>query len=57
MSAEATSCSISSGVTSLSQMRASAGIGRGVLLAPEDMAAVKVTAGWRASRRTSSCPA
>ena len=30
---------------------------RGALVAPDDMAAVNVTAGWRASRRTSSCPA
>ena len=57
MSADDTSRSTSSGVTASSQMRASAGIGRGVLVAPDDIAAVSVTAGCRASRRTSSCPA
>jgi hypothetical protein len=45
MSAEATSCSMSSGVTAWSQIRASAGSGRGALVAPEDIAAVKATAG------------
>jgi hypothetical protein len=57
MSADDESRSMSSGVTASSQMRASAGSGRGALVAPDDIAAVSVTAGWRASRRTSSCPA
>ena len=48
---------MSSGTTVPSQMRASAGSGRGALVAPDDIAVVSVTAGWRASRRTSSCPA
>src|SRR5262249_12463366 len=39
-----------------SQMCASAG-SRRVAVLPDDIAAVSVTAGWRASRRTSSWPA
>ena len=57
MSAAAASRSTSSGVTAPSQMRSSAGSGRGALVAPDDMAAVSVTAGWRARMRTSSWPA
>ena len=57
MSAEATRWPISSGVTGWSQIRASAGSGRGVLVAPDDIAAVNATLGCRASSRTSSCPA
>src|SRR5262245_8871377 len=38
-------------------MRASAGNGRGVLVAPDDIAVVSVTAGCRARMRASSCPA
>ncbi len=57
MSASVASRSTSSGATVPSQMRASAGSGRGALVAPDDIAAVSVTAGWRASRRTSSWPA
>ena len=56
-SADATSWSTSSGVTVPFQMRLSAGSGRGALEAPDDMAAVSVTAGWRARMRTSSWPA
>ena len=44
-------------LTAPSQMRASAGSGRGVLVAPDDIAAVSVTRGCRARMRTSSCPA
>jgi hypothetical protein len=36
---------MSRGVTGSSQMRASAGSGRGVLVAPDDIAAVNATAG------------
>jgi hypothetical protein len=54
MSASLVRRSTSSGTTSPSQIRASAGRGRGALEAPEDMAAVSETAGWRASTRTSS---
>jgi hypothetical protein len=57
MSALAASRSTSSGVTAPSQMRFSAGRGRGALLAPDDIASVRVTAGCLASRRTSSWPA
>ena len=47
----------SSGRTSPSQMRASAGRRRGVLVACETSPASASAPGWRASRRTSSCPA
>src|SRR4030095_4514451 len=50
-------CATSSGTTGLSQMRASAGSGRGAVLEAEDIATASVAEGWRASKRTSSWPA
>ncbi len=53
--ASASGLDVSSGVIVPFQMRASAGRRRAAV-APDEVAAVMVTAGWRASRRSSSCP-
>jgi hypothetical protein len=57
MSASVARRSTSSGTTGSSQIRASAGIARGVLVAAEDIVTVRRTDGCRARMRTSSWPA
>ena len=55
--ASAANAAALSGTTVPSQIFASDGKRRGVLVACEPVATVMVTFGWRASRRISSCPA